>query len=157
MFYAGIGSRKTPRPILSKMMVIGAILARKGYTLRSGGAEGADKAFEQGCIAVRGDMRIYYPEPNNLELWWLDTAEKFHPAWDRCTEYAQRLHARNTPIILGPDEWPFRPSDFVVCWTPGGAISGGTGQGLRIAKAYEIPVFNLARDGAEQKFLEFIG
>ncbi len=35
------------------------------------------------------------------------------------------------------------PVSFVVCWTIGGKISGGTGQALRIAKDLGIPIFNL--------------
>ena len=31
-----------------------------------------------------------------------------------------------------------------MCWTPNAAISGGTGQALRIARAHSIPVYNLA-------------
>ena len=39
-----------------------------------------------------------------------------------------------------------QPVSFVVCWTPGGEVTGGTGQALRIAAdpQYNIPVFNLA-------------
>ena len=44
--YAGIGSRETPKEILKEMTKIGQELESKGYTLRSGGAIGADKAFE---------------------------------------------------------------------------------------------------------------
>ena len=33
-------------------------------------------------------------------------------------------------------------SKFVVCWTPGGQLSGGTAQALRIATALNIPIIN---------------
>ena len=36
-YYAGIGSRKTPKEILDLMSVIGEYLQSKGYILRSGG------------------------------------------------------------------------------------------------------------------------
>ena len=37
-----------------------------------------------------------------------------------------------------------RPVDAVVCWTcDGGAVTGGTGMGIRIAEAHGIPVLNL--------------
>jgi predicted Rossmann fold nucleotide-binding protein DprA/Smf involved in DNA uptake len=39
--YAGVGSRETPEAIQKLMFKIAAILARKGYKLRSGAAEGA--------------------------------------------------------------------------------------------------------------------
>lgn len=43
------------------------------------------------------------------------------------------------------------PAAFVLCWTPDGSLdgtgsdTGGTGQALRIAAAYDVPVFNLQR------------
>jgi hypothetical protein len=48
---------------------------------------------------------------------------------------------RNSFQVLGPDLQS--PVSFVVCWTTGGKISGGTGQALRIAKDLSIPIFNL--------------
>lgn len=55
MYYAGVGSRETPQDILNTMYKIGKYLASKGYTLRSGGAIGADTAFENGCDSVKGE------------------------------------------------------------------------------------------------------
>lgn len=46
MTYAGIGSRETPMEILELMTKASAWLGAKGYTLQSGGAIGADMAFE---------------------------------------------------------------------------------------------------------------
>lgn len=43
---ATVGSRETPSDILEKMTSIGKYLSDKGYTLQSGGAIGADMAFE---------------------------------------------------------------------------------------------------------------
>jgi hypothetical protein len=49
-------------------------------------------------------------------------------------------------------------SSFVICWTPDGANgttiltsheSGGTGQAIRIASKYNIPVYNLNSDYGE--------
>lgn len=50
--YAGIGSRQTPDDILELMHRIGSTLAINGFTLRSGGAVGADTAFEQGAVSI---------------------------------------------------------------------------------------------------------
>lgn len=46
MTYAGIGSRETPLSMLKTMTKVADMLAKKGYTLNSGGAIGADVAFE---------------------------------------------------------------------------------------------------------------
>jgi predicted Rossmann fold nucleotide-binding protein DprA/Smf involved in DNA uptake len=48
MYYAGIGARSTPPQILSVMTRLASKLEGMGYTLRSGGAAGADTAFERG-------------------------------------------------------------------------------------------------------------
>ena len=47
--YTGIGSRNTPKEVLELMKTIGKYLGCLGYELRSGGADGADSAFESGC------------------------------------------------------------------------------------------------------------
>lgn len=36
-----------------------------------------------------------------------------------------------------------KPSNMVICYTPDGLPSGGTGQAIRIAESYRIPVINL--------------
>jgi len=48
-FYTGVGSRKTPLSILKVMRKLGYKLAIDGWMLRSGGADGADSAFEKGA------------------------------------------------------------------------------------------------------------
>lgn len=48
---------------------------------------------------------------------------------------------RNTYQVLGPDLKTH--SEFVLCWTPSGRGEGGTGQAIRIARAYHIPVYDL--------------
>ena len=70
--YAGIGSRQTPQKVLLQMEKIGTFLAERGYTLRSGCAEGADTYFERGCDNVGGlskygiPLRIISPSMNGL-------------------------------------------------------------------------------------------
>lgn len=59
--YTGVGARNTPDRILDIMEHVGYVLAQRGYVLRSGGAEGADKAFEAGCDAAHGNKKIYIP------------------------------------------------------------------------------------------------
>ena len=61
MIYAGIGARKTPGGVLVLMREVGAILARDGWMLRSGGAEGADSAFEAGAKSAGGAREIFLP------------------------------------------------------------------------------------------------
>lgn len=137
--YAGIGSRATPDNILGKMRNAGSWHASLGYILRSGGAIGADTAFEQGARSVTGQVEIYLASDCTAEA--EELSSKFHNNWDACSSYARRLHGRNAMIILGKNLDD--PVDFVMCWTKGGYTVGGTGQAIRIANHYGIPVINL--------------
>ena len=157
MFYAGIGSRKTPDHILVGMTEAASELSNKSWCLRSGGAKGADSAFQLGV--TNECMEIYRPSPEQKydgALWnqALMIAADSHPAWRACSDYAKALHARNVFQVLGADL--NTPSRFVMCWTPDGAelwkdttrATGGTGTAIRIADMYGVPVFNLANESA---------
>lgn len=146
--YAGIGSRETPPEILDTMKKIGGYLAGIGWTLRSGGALGADSAFESGC--GNGPKEIYLPwkgfQNNPSPLYHIppkafEIAKDLHPAWEKLSQAVQKLMARNVCQILG--QTLDKKADFVVCWTKDGKASGGTGQAIRLAEKYEITVFNL--------------
>ena len=150
LIYAGIGSRETPPDVLKDMELIGEILADKGCILRSGGAEGADQAFEKGCDKAKGKKEIYLPwfgfnNKNGIVPEMTDSlyefSAKYHPAWNQLSQGAKKLIARNACQVFGITG--DNPVDFIICWTPNGEIKGGTGQALRIAKDFAIPVFNL--------------
>lgn len=149
-YYAGIGSRDTPNNILQIMQSIGATLATQGFTLRSGGANGADKAFEIGCDSVKGSKEIYLPWKgfnNNTSKYYnvsseaIELASKFHPAWNNLTKPVQLLMARNCYQVLGLDL--NTPVEFVICFTYKGKGLGGTGQAIRLAKYFNIPIQDL--------------
>lgn len=148
-YYAGIGSRKTPYEICQLMTQIATHLASKGWMLRSGGADGADKAFQAGaadkCIILR---------PHHATAAAMEMASEHHPAWERCKPYVRKLHGRNSQIILGPHL--DSPVEFVLCWTPDGALSGGTALGIRIAKHNNINVLNLANHDELENAKEFL-
>ena len=141
-YYTGVGSRDTPKPILYIMEKL-AIKLSGTYILRSGGAPGADSAFQKGAK----NAVIYYADDATPEA--IAIAKDFHPAWHRCSERAQKLHGRNAFQVLGHDLKT--PSKFLICWTPDGAVSdversiktGGTGTAVSIASAFGVPVYNL--------------
>lgn len=151
--YAGIGSRETPERILNQMNAVAVVLQENGWRLRSGGAKGADDAFERGA-GVRKEIFTAKDAANDKAAMAL--AEKFHPAWDRCSKFARALHARNGYILLGRDL--ATPVRFVLCWTKDGKATGGTGQALRIAAdpACAIPIFNLYDPMALHRLRDFI-
>lgn len=148
-FYAGVGSRQTPPVMLEYFYVLAAFLWREhALVLRSGGAPGADSAFERGAPmadiflpwAGFNGNRSPLHEPPAIAY---DIAAAHHPAWDKLTPPVQRLMARNSQQVLGGN--CNMPSRFVVCWTPNASGSGGTGQAIRIARAYDIPVFDFGK------------
>ena len=143
--YAGIGSRETPQDVFNWMKSFGEWAAQNNLMLRSGGAKGADTAFEIGCNNSMGKKRIFRAENALKKKDWFELAAEFHPNWEACSDYAKRLHARNGAILLGEDLK--QPVDFVVCWTKDGKASGGTGQALRIAASKGIPIFNVFNPG----------
>ena len=128
--YAGIGARATPATILADMTVMARWLARTGWHLASGGADGADSAFAAGAPA--GQRSIWPPwrgynghrGPDCLVLSQaalsacMEIAAPLHPAWDRCSPAVRKLHARNAAILLS--DTLDRPVDAVVCWTSQG-------------------------------------
>ena len=147
MLYAGIGSRETPQPILEQMFNIAAQKALNNWTLRSGGAPGADQAFERGCDSVNGKKEIYLPWPNFegnksplfvITQEAIDMAKYYHPAPHKLTQGALKLMARNCYQVLGFDLKT--PVHQIICYT---GERGGTTQALRIAKDFNIPVINL--------------
>lgn len=157
MFYAGIGSRKTPKQMLSFMKYLGSHMHLNGYTLRSGAADGADSAFEIGCNLAKGPKEIFLPW-NGFNGRFVSErgvycgypseaiviARDHHPRWSGLSPAAKKFHTRNVAQVLGRDLQTH--SSLVICWTPEGKISGGTGQALRIANSYKIPILNLGED-----------
>lgn len=170
-FYSGVGSRSTPDEILQRMRDWAAWLARQGWTLRSGGADGADAAFEQGATQAAGACDIYLPwkgfnghssSRTRVCEQALALAESVHPAWSRLSDAARKLHARNCYQVLG--KTLDRPSAFVLCWTPDGcerraercSSTGGTATAIVLAERHGVPVYNLARDDAEQRLARLL-
>jgi hypothetical protein len=154
-YYAGIGSRETPADVLQLMEKISYSLSNKGFTLRSGGAKGADQCFQYG--ARRADIFLpwpsfelecqeKFPKHNYLIVPKEDhdaerSVDDFHPKPSGLTDGGRSLMRRNYRQVIG--EKRVDDSLFVICWTPHGAGGGGTGQAIRIAKCMEIPVIDL--------------
>ena len=150
-YYAGIGSRETPYHVCEMMTTIAKRLSSLDYICRSGGAPGADTAFENGAKY----KQIFLPW-DKFNGRFIDEASyiippyngkyvfKYHPRAYKLTDAGKKLMSRNTYQILGLDL--NTPVDFVLCWTKDGLASGGTGQAIRIANDRRIPVFNLKTD-----------
>lgn len=163
--YAGIGSRATPPAVQARMTKIADRLQLRGWILRSGGADGADLAFERGTTAPAA-REIYLPwagfngntsalHPPSQEAY--DIAARHHPAWSSLPRPVRALMARNAHQILGRGlDAPVR---MVICWTADGCehastrtrATGGTGLAIALASSLDIPIINLAHADALER------
>src|SRR5437870_9453166 len=143
-YYTGVGSRETPSDVLNLMESVGYALASQGWTLRSGGAKGADQAFEGGMFQRVGydqpygwtTAEIYLPWsgyedhhryshgclnilPSEIHFQTEAIAEGMemavHPAWDVCKSGAKKMHTRNVFQVLG--KTLDQPSKMLIAWT----------------------------------------
>ena len=111
--YAGIGARATPSAVLADMTVmpVGWWLARTGWHLASGGADGRTARTvrcrrarrpangRSGCpgpatTATMGRTASRSPGPSSRAC--MDIAANLHPAWNRCSRTVRKLHAQAT-------------------------------------------------------------
>lgn len=164
IYYAGIGSRIIPSDIFSKMTKIAHTFEKLGFILRSGGSDGADTAFENGIIED-SNKEIFIPwEGFNGRMTGilLPDDEKYtklvyetHPLKDKIKKVELMFHRRNCCQVLGLNL--DSPVKFVLCWTPDGTENkttiktGGTGQAIRLANLYNIPVFNMKNENWEER------
>ena len=170
-FYTGIGARKTPANILVIMRKLAYHLAKDGFTLRSGGADGADTAFGHGwadawmedvdnTMHSKYKAEIYLPwegfndQYSTMEGRWYITnpslyfaaegiASRIHPNWKACKDSVRALHTRNVFQVLGADLT--KRSNFLVCWAEldGESIKGGTRTAWELAKQRDVTCYNL--------------
>lgn len=171
--YTIVGSRETPDDILHLMTKLVYKLAERGWCGRSGGADGVDTCLEDGVrsyISVTelpdnfidtlqevylpwkdfngrdSDSEGYYTSPymdNKHEAEKL--ASELHPAWDKCSQGAKKLHTRNVYQVLGKDLKS--PSKFLICYAKPvgkeGQVKGGTNTAVKLALDNNVEVFNM--------------
>lgn len=150
--YAGIGSRKTPKNVLIAFGSLGKSLAELGFTLNSGGADGADLAFEKGCDAANGPKNIFIPWPgfngsksklSSIPAGAYEEAAAFRRNFDSFSFPVKKLLARNSMQVLGKDL--ITPVSFVACYAEkdkNGIAKGGTSMAISIAQSRGIKVIN---------------
>lgn len=171
MYYTGIGSRETPPDILSLMQRIAGWLSEMGVILRSGGADGADTAFENGCkdhlkeiyIPWNGFSGRHHNDETVLCTGGLeysrDKASQIHKGWNWLSRGAQALHARNINQVMGKNPPQSELSKFVIFYAPttrNGNIKGGTATAVNLAVSLGIPVWNFFESTDEKAFKEWI-
>ncbi len=154
MRIAGIGSRGLDEGQLDVCYRLGIFIATCGGEIHSGNADGADQAFARGGNTVDPTLvHLHLPWPNfNREAivrgnhihlpqeqsGYAETAAKYHPTWKYLTQGARKLHTRNVSIVC----WPTM-KDMVLAFPSNKKGGGGTGQGMRVAKGFDVPVIDL--------------
>lgn len=141
-----------------------AVLGR--HTVRTGAAYGIDQRAMEGThgtnlevflpwstynrdiVPCRARVIVYDPERHKA---WGDSVRTYHPAWRHLSHSAFALHARNYGIICGESE-----SRVAAVVAFPGKSRGGTEQGIRIARAYGIPIVE-GRFGKIEDYPRFIG
>lgn len=158
-YYTGVGSRKTPWEVGEVMIAFARAMAENGLILRSGGAKGADLAFEGGAGFLK---ETYRPEDAVGDKEAHEIAGRFHPLWHKLDSNIKLFHARNVYQVLGAKLCV--PSEFLICWTPDGCIrhsdrnidTGGTGTAISVAELYEVPIINIKRTDHIEAVKKFI-
>lgn len=160
-YYTGIGSRETPASICEEMTEIARTLDEMGYTLRSGGAPGADVAFEAGSsnseiflpwAEFHDHPSLLYPPTSEAE----QVSRMLFPHFPGISRAVRLIVSRNIHQVLGWNIGVSKHSDFIICWTKDGKGTGGTKYAMRCAKHFDIPVFNLYNDADRIKLYMMI-
>jgi len=196
MYYTGIGSRDIPDEVIGVMEDAAYRLAKMGWVLRSGKADGSDAAFQRGMQKLAREnngvscgttclAEIYIPWGNfkggsGLEDDWDITLDKIdslypehvqmrkewmsevHPAPERLSQGAEKLHLRNVHQVFGPNlsDAYINQSKFVLYYAKEdkkGNPKGGTATAVNLAKKQGVRVLNLLnQDGRDvlEKFLQ---
>lgn len=151
---AVIGTRRPTEETAGLCRKISAAFRDAGWELVTGNAKGIDSiardTWNRTCpervtlvLPWLGYNREKIHLANRVVVYsgqgkWYESVRQYHPAFDRLTDYEVKLHARNYGII--------ELADAVIAFPEDGKESGGTGQGIRVARALKKRLFVLPED-----------
>lgn len=139
-----------------------------GYTVRSGGFDGPEEAFEK--ATTKNEIHLPWKGFNEKESKFTFTskrahaiAKRWHPTYDGLKPAIQTFYAKNVRIAMGKDL--VSPAMFAIVWSEDGiedakdktARSGNAGHLICVACDLRIPIFNLARPDAEKRLRHHLG
>lgn len=166
--WTGIGARETPQEIFDLMIEISLYMNDWNWILRSGGAAGADTAFEMGT----NKKEIYLPwknfrdNPSSLYLFSssvnsgsaIAMAEKVWDLrykagnvkvkWNSLKDVTKKFMIRNIFQIFGAEVNNL--SRMIFCWTKDGEASGGTGMAIFTAEMFNKAQYNKVEKGIRE-------
>lgn len=157
-----IGTRKPEPEMVRVCSELCYYLSRAGHRLVTGNADGIDglaRDIWNKTAPERVTLVLPWPTYNRHHIHrqnkvvvfsdqqtWRESVLEHHPAGKRLGRGAFALHARNFGIAEN--------AQVVVAFPSLKAGGGGTGQGIRIAKALNRPLFVLPKDKAA--LLEYV-
>lgn len=170
-----IGSREISKIEQKLLKEIARVLHDYGYTLRSGGADGADSivnSFKNVEIFIpwNGFNNLYHDNKRIFQLNKLPDTElakskmlSLHPAPSKLSDGATLLHTRNIYQIIGVNGKDGIPSDIVFYAADQDESMnpvGGTRTAVVYAKQLNVPCVNirfiLDKTGSEKHTYEYI-
>jgi len=166
--YVGTGNRDVPDAIKNTIKSIATKLEAKGYTLRTGGLDGSEAAFETDIKLI--ELHLPWKGFNDKDSKFTFTpkmalaiAKMFHPTFSTLKPAIQTLLAKNVRLIMGKDLKSM--AMFVLCWSEDGAETiseksaktGNVGHAIAIANHMKIPVFNLGKLDTEKRLMTYLG
>lgn len=147
-----IGTSSPNEEEINTCIAVGYALATIGKKIVSGNAIGCDFAYATGANFVKPQaVTLYLPNPSHNENHWVfgnilitETKEEwqklardYHPKYDSMNQNVRQLFDRNAGIVLNSDVIIALPCYRTKSW------GGGTGHGMKIAKALGKHVYNI--------------
>lgn len=146
--------------------LVGYYLARRGKIINTGNADGCDSIYAIGANKVDPKLvHLYLPfetynphyiHPQNTIIYeadhpeWIPIAREQHYLYDTgLSKKAQKAMNRNAGIVLNSQLVIAMPSR-IKSW------GGGTGHGMKVAKAANIPLLNINKDETRDELLNII-
>lgn len=165
--YVGTGNKEVPPQVAEAFKRIALELEKAGYTLRSGGMDGAEDIFEKAVkkseihLPWKGfndkDSKFTFTTPAAKEL-----AGRYQPGFEGLKPFVQTFLAKNVRMIMGKDLKS--PALFMITWSEDGAETiteksartGNTGHAIAVAHELRIPVFNFGKPDAEARLKQYL-
>lgn len=165
-YYTGVGSRDISSEEYSLIVKIAERMSDLGYVLRTGGAQGSDSAFMEGCRNINPNMmEVWSPwvgfckgETDTLTLDEKGLARQFFikkgiiPWFDDMKQGAKRLHERNYFQVVG--RLPLSKVCIFCSDEEKGEPVGGTRSAVLTARNFGVPTYNLRNEGQRDNLME---